>query len=256
MQKFTRGIATAVVAFTVTMSVGSGAQERRRAPPPIKKHTYDLDSTYIRMPLAPSDQAYARIEGARLKQYVNEITGVSRKSRDDGEKFWGRIAGTKYDDMIEGWIEAEVQGIRPAGCQPAVLHSHAAVLPDRLVVHRDRQRQDRDVQDHPSGGHRERHRVGGDARPRRRRTRPRAGLGGTGHRGRLRGPRRQGQAGRHPQPADSSRDLAFGDLVGARRARREKGAAAVLINLAILGTNYQMQMFRPGRSVPELLDRL
>ena len=105
MQKFTRGIATAVVAFTVTMSVGSGAQEGRQAPPPINKHTYDLDATYVRMPLAPGDQAYARIEGARLKQFVNEITGVSRKSRDDGEKFWGRIAGTKYDDMIEGWVE-------------------------------------------------------------------------------------------------------------------------------------------------------
>src|SRR6478735_3376843 len=83
MQQFTRGIAIAVAAFTVTMSVGSGAQERRPELPPIKKHTYDLDSTYIHLPLAPADQVYARIDGARLKQYVNEITGISRKSRDD-----------------------------------------------------------------------------------------------------------------------------------------------------------------------------
>ena len=90
MQKSTRWIATAAVAFTFLMSVGSGAQqERRPAPPPIKKHTYDLDSTYIRLPLPASEQAYGRSKVARLKQFVNEITGVSRKSRDDGEKYLG-----------------------------------------------------------------------------------------------------------------------------------------------------------------------
>src|SRR4029453_203930 len=72
------------------------------------------DSPSIRLPLPASEQAYGRIEGARLKQFVNEITGVSRKSRDDGEKYWGRIAGTKYDDMIEGWVE---QKFKAAGLQ-------------------------------------------------------------------------------------------------------------------------------------------
>jgi hypothetical protein len=64
-------------------------------------HANDVESSYARLPLAAADQAYARIDGARMKQTVNEITGISRKSRDEGVKYWGRIAGSKADAETE-----------------------------------------------------------------------------------------------------------------------------------------------------------
>ena len=69
-------------------------------------HPHDLEASYIRMPLPPGQEKYGKLDGDRMKTFVNEITAVSRKSRDDGELMWGRIAGTKYDDMVEGVVEA------------------------------------------------------------------------------------------------------------------------------------------------------
>lgn len=78
-----------------------GQEPRREAQPPVKAHINDVDSSYPRMPLAPVDQVYARLDGARLKQFVNDVTGISRKARDEGIKYWGRIAGSKANaDML------------------------------------------------------------------------------------------------------------------------------------------------------------
>jgi hypothetical protein len=91
--------------------VATGVAQRQGGPAtrgPITPHSYPLDDDHsLRWPLPPGEQAYGRIDGARLKQSVVDITGVSRKSRDDGNQYWGRIAGTKYDDMIEAWVEGK-----------------------------------------------------------------------------------------------------------------------------------------------------
>ena len=68
----------------------------------------------LRWPLPPGEQAYGKIDGAHIKQYVNEITGIARQSRDDGNQYWGRISGTKYDDMAETWVEGK---FKAAGLQ-------------------------------------------------------------------------------------------------------------------------------------------
>ena len=113
MRNSTGLMAAAAVVLTVITGVVGLAQ--RPAAPPLNKHPWTLDEgTYVRLPLPAGQERYAPINGAHLKQYVNEITGVSRKSRDDGERYWGRIAGTKYDDMIEGWVE---QKFKAAGLQ-------------------------------------------------------------------------------------------------------------------------------------------
>ena len=62
-----------------------------------RRSLYVLDDAYMRWPLPANDQTYAGIEGKHIKDYVNEITAISRQSRDDGNQYWGRIAGTKYD---------------------------------------------------------------------------------------------------------------------------------------------------------------
>jgi peptidase M28-like protein len=65
------------------------------------------DEEYLRWPLPPSEQAYAGLSGRRIKQYIEEITAISRRSRDDGNQYWGRITGTPYDKMTTDWIAAQ-----------------------------------------------------------------------------------------------------------------------------------------------------
>ena len=40
----------------------------------------------------------------RSKPMMGEITAISRKSRDDGNQYWGRIPGTPYDRMAQEFI--------------------------------------------------------------------------------------------------------------------------------------------------------
>ena len=101
-------VAAMLVAGAVVSSRGGiqSEQPREAARTPVTKHTYPLDDAhYLRWALPPGEEAYGRIEGERLKKWVDQITAVSRKSRDDGERFWGRIAGTKYDEMTEQIVE-------------------------------------------------------------------------------------------------------------------------------------------------------
>lgn len=96
-----------------SLAAGAGGQrtavnaQQFQSRPPVTIHPHDLDASYIRVPLPPGEQKYGRIDGDRLRQVVDEIAAVSRKSRDDGELVWGRVAGTKYDDMVEGLVESK-----------------------------------------------------------------------------------------------------------------------------------------------------
>jgi hypothetical protein len=82
---------------------GRGAQ----AEPPL----WLPDEDFVHWPLPEGDQAYAKIDGYKIKNYINEITTFSRKSRDDGNQFWGRITGTPYDKMTTDWIATQFRRI-------------------------------------------------------------------------------------------------------------------------------------------------
>lgn len=73
--------------------------------PPVTMHPHDLDASFIRMPLPAGEQQYGKLDGDHIKQFDREIVAVSEKSKADGELLWGRVAGTKYDDMVEGIVE-------------------------------------------------------------------------------------------------------------------------------------------------------
>ena len=109
--KWTFGIvavAATLLADVVVSSSGRAevVQETPSTQSPVTKHTYPLDDAhYLRWALPKGEEAYGRLEGERLKRWVYTITAVSRKSRDDGNRFWGRIAGTKYDEMTEQIVE-------------------------------------------------------------------------------------------------------------------------------------------------------
>ena len=46
-----------------------------------------------------------------MKTTVNDVVAISRRSRDDGNKYWGRISGTKYEVMTADLIEAKFRSL-------------------------------------------------------------------------------------------------------------------------------------------------
>lgn len=60
---------------------------------------------YMRVPLSGSDRKYGAIRGRHIKELMNEVVAISRRSRADGNRYWGRIAGTEYEAMTADWIE-------------------------------------------------------------------------------------------------------------------------------------------------------
>jgi peptidase M28-like protein len=66
--------------------------------------------TFIALPAVPrgqghGDAMYASIDGRHLKGYVDELTAMSRRYRDNGHpQFWGRIIGTEADAENARWL--------------------------------------------------------------------------------------------------------------------------------------------------------
>src|SRR5215510_920076 len=69
------------------------------------------DDMFPKWPYPAGDAAYSDLDGAKIKGYINEITAISRKSRDDGNQYWGRITGSPYDKMTTDWIAAQFKRI-------------------------------------------------------------------------------------------------------------------------------------------------
>src|SRR5260221_9934806 len=115
-----------VVAMILTVSFGTpcfgqeqleGLTKDKSSPPGNKLYEDNLhlpddanklflpDDAYLHWPLPAGEEAYASVDGMAIKKVIPEITAISRKSRDDGNQFWGRIAGTVYDRMVQDWVE-------------------------------------------------------------------------------------------------------------------------------------------------------
>jgi hypothetical protein len=89
-----------------TLSRPTGRFGRTLGLPKDGKELYIPDEDYIRFPLPPGAEAYADVDALKIKSLVGEITAISRKSRDDGNQYWGRIPGTQYDRMTQDWVMA------------------------------------------------------------------------------------------------------------------------------------------------------
>ena len=95
------------------------AAEAPRAPRPTPAYQPLLDAERrVReeaflpgQPLTDATRVYADIEGRKMKALVNEVVAISRRSRDDGNKYWGRIAGTKYEAMTGDWVEGKFKAL-------------------------------------------------------------------------------------------------------------------------------------------------
>jgi hypothetical protein len=69
------------------------------------------DEMFPKWPYPAGDAVYADLDGTKIKGYINEITAISRKSRDDGNQYWGRITGSPYDKMTTDWVAAQFKRI-------------------------------------------------------------------------------------------------------------------------------------------------
>src|SRR5215472_16377755 len=61
--------------------------------------------------LAPAEQRYTAIDGQHLKDYVEQMCAISRRYRDQGHQFWGRITGTEADAENAQWMLAKFRQI-------------------------------------------------------------------------------------------------------------------------------------------------
>ncbi len=69
------------------------------------------DEMFPKWPYPAGDAVYADLDGTKIKGYIDEITAISRKSRDDGNQYWGRITGSPYDKMTSDWVAAQFKRI-------------------------------------------------------------------------------------------------------------------------------------------------
>ena len=90
-----------------TLSRPTGRFGRTLGLPKDGKDLFIPDADYIRFPLPPGGQAYADVDAMKIKATIGEITAISRKSRDDGNQYWGRIPSTPYDRMTEDWVMSQ-----------------------------------------------------------------------------------------------------------------------------------------------------
>jgi hypothetical protein len=60
------------------------------------------------------DKSYNSIDGQRMMTYVKEQAAISDKARDQGVKYWGRIAGQPSGDEMQAWV---TQKLRDTGLQ-------------------------------------------------------------------------------------------------------------------------------------------
>jgi peptidase M28-like protein len=109
-QNLLKGVAT-VLGFVLTTFVLSTASVAQMRPGAKVEKTYGLglprdmdkllidDREYPEYPLKPGQEAYKDVDGYRIKDLIKKFTAISLKSLDDGEQYWGRITGTKYDKM-------------------------------------------------------------------------------------------------------------------------------------------------------------
>ena len=86
----------------LTLPTGRAQTPQARLPP--MKPLHPLDESYLVWQPPASEKAYGSIDGNHLKQYVEDQAAISRRYRDKGHQFWGRITGTEADEENAQWM--------------------------------------------------------------------------------------------------------------------------------------------------------
>jgi len=91
-------------AAALVLCLCSGQAQTPTARAPRASEPVHIRKSEVGWRLAPSEQQYAAIDGDHLKQYVEELCAISRRYRDQGHQFWGRITGTEADAENAQWM--------------------------------------------------------------------------------------------------------------------------------------------------------
>ena len=106
----TLGAAILIVGAAVGAGIAAQQAQAPAAPNPIVgPPIVPLEESYLRWPLPASAAAYGRIDGNRLKPYVEQLAAISRKSRDAGNQWWGRITGTPAHAEAQQLVAAKLR---------------------------------------------------------------------------------------------------------------------------------------------------
>src|SRR5262252_2365913 len=98
----------AALGITAWLCLAQAAQNRQTNSSLLLDAAGHVRQDVYAMPAVPAaDRAYEKIEGHRIKEKDLEVVAISRTSRDAGDRYWGRIAGTKYEKMTAEWAEAK-----------------------------------------------------------------------------------------------------------------------------------------------------
>ena len=109
-----RTLGTTVLVLVAAISAAVAA---RQAPAPTAPNPIvgpplvPLEESYLRWPLPASAAAYGRIDGTHLKPYVDQLAAISRKSRDAGNQWWGRITGTPAHAEAQQLVAAKLRSL-------------------------------------------------------------------------------------------------------------------------------------------------
>jgi len=96
-------VSTAEITLLGISSLLAQAPPQNASQEPMKP-LYVLEDSYLKYRTQPPDQAYAAIDGNHLKAYVKDQTAISRRYRDGGHQFWGRIIGSEADAENAQWL--------------------------------------------------------------------------------------------------------------------------------------------------------
>jgi len=86
------------------------------------------DEAFVTTPLPQSERAYADIDGRHLKSIIAEVTAISLKNRDSGDRMWGRIAGMAGEKMTNDWVESKFRALGLAD-----IHRQSFDLPPQWI---------------------------------------------------------------------------------------------------------------------------
>lgn len=101
MTPATRGMAIGTAMLVIGAAAGTALAQTSR----LDADGNVREDAYIRIPLSDADRRYAAIDGARMKDVVREVADISLANRDDRTKYWGRIAGTRGEEMAREYVE-------------------------------------------------------------------------------------------------------------------------------------------------------
>ena len=112
----------AVAAAAIVATIGAVGAQKGEVGPKVEKTYGDglprdrdrivfRDDQYPFWPLTPEQQAYASINGARMKQHVVNLANIALKYRDQGHKWWGRLPGTSADKEGMAYMTKEFESL-------------------------------------------------------------------------------------------------------------------------------------------------